>query len=278
MASSSSKWSIGLWPALALSFLASLAFSARAADDQEGTISATADLSRHTEQERPFAFSIDPTTPSSGVFSASYTFGVGSGISADRPLPVNVATANGSSTVQVAYGATDFIAPYLAVTFADIGTSSPAHNYAAGATWQITSPYSHLKASLTGSGIHEGVSGANGVSAIFAGALDEGPFRLDANFRADKVFASGRDDIDYFATLGAAWRFNEWLRVGAEAVGQDLEETFKAEAEDGARYAVGPTVALDLDGGRYEVAIGTGFGLTSISPGLVARAVVAFNF
>jgi hypothetical protein len=263
---------------LLAAFLFALLPGMGAADDFEGGISATADLSRHTAQERPFAFSQDPTTPSAGVFSAGFAFGVGSGISADRPLPVNLATASGSSTFSVAFGATDRIAPYLSATFADVGTSSPAKSYAAGATWQVTNPNARLRASITAAGLHEGESGANGITSLIAASLDQGALKLAANVRADKVFAKGRDAMDYLVTLGAGWRLAEWVRLGAEYVGQDLEETFTDGAEGGSRHAVGPTLALDLDGGRYQVAVGSGFGLTAKSPRAMARAVVGFSF
>jgi hypothetical protein len=74
-----------------------------------------------------------------------------------------------------------------------------------------------------------------------------------------------------------------FLRLGAEAVGQDLEEAFEAEAEaeGGALYSAGPTAAVEVDGGRYhryQVALGSGFGLNARSPRAVVRVSVAVNF
>ncbi len=39
-----------------------------------------------------------------------------------------------------------------------------------------------------------------------------------------------------------------------------------------------PKLALDLDDGHCQVALGSGFGLTARSPRALARATVAFNF
>jgi hypothetical protein len=235
---------------------------------------------RVTRQERPFAFLTDATTPSAGVVSMGYAFGLGSGISAERPLPVNLATAKGSSTVSLGYGLTDRLAPYASATFAESATTGTMGTTAmAGATYQLTHPYAPLHASLSGAYLHEGASGASGLSALAAVSLDRGPLVLAANVRADKLFAAHRDSVDVFALLGASYRVLGPLRLGAEYVGQDLEEmTGEEDAEGGARHAAGPDVALDLDGGRYQLAVASGFGLTAKSPRTVVRAAFAFNF
>ena len=241
-------------------------------------VTAIVDPARLTVQERPFAFSVDPTTPSQGVWSAGYSFGVGSGISADRPLPVSLGSASGSSTFSMALGATDRLAPFISATIADAGTPAGSQSYTAGLTWQVTAPGSRLRLATSLAGLHEGRSGATGATAVVAASLDQGPLRLIGNVRADKVFSPGRDAVDYVVSLGTAWRLGSAVRIGAEYVGQDLEETFSAGAEGGAVHAIGPTLALDLEDGRYQVAIGSGFGLTARSPRVLGRMVVAVNF
>ena len=101
---------------------------------------------------------------------------------------------------------------------------------------------------------------------------------MAGNFRADKVFATGRDAVDLVATVGALWKLGSAVRLGAEYVGQDLEEIASAEAEGGSRHTVGPTLAFDLDGGRYQVAVGSGFGLNAASPRVIGRLALAFNY
>ncbi len=265
-----------LGPALALAALGST--SRAAADEFVSTVVADGDPARVTRQERPFAFTADPSTPSAGVLTASYGFGLGSGIAADRPLPVNVATATGSHTFEVAFGATDRLAPFVSATLGDVDAATRTQAVAAGLAWQVTRPGAPLRMSVSVAGVREATSGATGVTALAAGSLDRGPLRVAANLRTDKVFAQGRDSADYLVTVGASFRVASFLRVGAEYVGQDLEELVAPEAEGGARHAAGPTVALDLDGGRYQVALGSGFGLTARSPRALARGTVAFNF
>jgi hypothetical protein len=81
---------------------------------------------------------------------------------------------------------------------------------------------------------------------------------------------------------GASWRLGSVFRIGAEYVGQDLEEAFmrkdQEEAEGGSRHMVGPSVSLDLDGGRYQLSVAGGFGLTRETPRALGRAQLALSF
>jgi len=248
---------------------------ASAAEERE--VIQVLDPSRHTAQERPLVFTVDPTTPSAGTASVGYSFGLGSGIAADRPLPVNMASASGSHTMSAAYGLSSRLAPFVSASFADVGTSTSTSSVSAGLTWQLTSPGAPLRASVSGAGVHEGTGGANGVSALAAASLDLGRLRIVGNVRADRLFAAGRDRLDTFVMAGATARVAGGLRAGVEYVGQDLEGMFAADAEGGARHAVGPTVALDLDGGRYQLAVGAGFGVGPRSPEAIVRGLFAFS-
>jgi hypothetical protein len=264
------------WLVLPL-LLAALAPPGRARAADEAEVIRGIDPSRHTAQERPFVFTIDPSTPSSGVLSVGYAFGLGSGIEADRPLPINMASASGSHTLNAAYGLGDRLAPFVSASFADAGTTTSTSNVTAGLTWQVTSPGAPLRASVSAAAVHEGTGGANGLSTLAAVSLDMGRLRVAGNLRADKLFATGRDRLDTFMMAGATARLVAGLRAGVEYVGQDLEGLFAADAEGGARHAVGPTVALDLDGGRYQLAVGAGFGLGPNSPTAIVRGLFAFN-
>jgi hypothetical protein len=264
-----------------LALLALLATEGLARADEPEELRAEAAASgRFTRQERPWGFLVDPSTPSAGVASLGYAFGLGSGISADRPIPVNLAATNGSHTVSLGYGVTDRVAPFASATFAE-NPASPgtmSSTVTAGAMVQLTRPGAPLRISLSAAGVHESASDSNGFSALAAASLDQGPLRLAANVRADKMFASQRDAVDVFTLLGASWRVFDVMRVGAEYVAQDLEDLFGEEAEGGARQAVGPSVALDLDGGRYQLALASGFGIGSKSPRALVRAALAVNF
>jgi hypothetical protein len=69
-------------------------------------------------------------------------------------------------------------------------------------------------------------------------------------------FASGRDGIDILAFVGASVRATESLRIGAEYVGQDLEDAFEhQEAEGGARHFAAAVGALELADGAFWVTL-----------------------
>jgi hypothetical protein len=230
--------------------------------------------------QRPFGFVSDPSVPGPGVVSFSYAFGIGSGIAADRPLPVHLATAGGSHTLGFAAGVGAGVAPFVTATFAE-NPGDPGRIggvVTAGAAWRLTGARAPLQFSLTGAGFHEGLSGANGLMLLAAGSADVDRWHLAANVRADKAFAAGRDDVDLLALAGVSYRLTGLLRVGLEYVGQDLEGIVGDEAEGGPRQAAGPSVALDLGGGRYQVALASAFGLTAASPRALLRAALSASF
>jgi hypothetical protein len=253
-----------------------------AVEEYGGAVERAAGLDgRVTRQQRPFGFVSDGSTPSDGVLSLGYAFGLGSGIAADRPLPVDMAAGSGGShTVAVGYGLTDRLSPFASATFSQSVTTPGrlSSTVMAGARYQFTDPASPLHATLSGGVTHEGLSGTTGISLLAAASLATGPFVMAANLQADKMFAAGRDSVDLITTAGVAVRVVGGLRVGIEYVGQDLEDAFEEDLEGGARHAVGPSLALDLDGGRYQVTVASGFGLNAISPTAVVRAGFNFNY
>jgi hypothetical protein len=252
---------------------------ARAGDEQELREAAQA-AGRVTLQERPFGFLSDPSTPSAGVGTLAYSFGLGSGIAADRPIPVNLVASNGSHSFTLAYGLTHRLAPFASATVSEStgSTATIDSTVSAGVTYQVTRPGAPLRVSISGAGVHEGTTSASGLSAVAAASLEQGPLRVAANVRADRMFAANRDAVDVITMLGASYRLATALRVGAEYVGQDLEEMLGDDAEGGARHALGPNVALDLDGGRYQIVLASAFGLTPKSPRALARVALALAF
>ena len=60
-------------------------------------------------------------------------------------------------------------------------------------------------------------------------------------------------------------------RLGAEYLGQDLEESFSPGAEGGARHFLGPVASVQVWHKRITLIGGPSVGLSSISPDFVAR-------
>ena len=223
---------------------------------------------RFTAVDQPFAWTVDPSTPAAGGASLSYRFGLSSGVDAERPLPVQVGGRGFSHAIEVTYGFTDRVAPFASGTLHDAGDATAA----LGAKLQRTAPGAAFRATVMAAGMREGRGGDLGAFGRVALAYDTGSLRFAGNFHAEKVFAVGRDQLDIITTLGTSWQVLPFLRVGLEYVGQDLEDAFSDDLEGGARHVVGPDLALDLSGGRYQLTAGVGAGIGPRSPGLLVRA------
>jgi hypothetical protein len=259
-------------PLVALAFLLA---SASASADEIASVATEASTTPRIHQERPFGFVIDPSSPRAGTTSVEYRVGFDSGLEADRPLPADLSSAGGSHNFTVSHGISDHFAPYVSATLFDQGRSA---NLLVGARFAIMAPSAPFRLTILAAGMRES-AGDLGLQATAAASYDAGPLRIAANLQGEKIFATGRDALDTMAMAGASLRVLPFLRVGAEYVGQDLEGMFEEdEAEGGARHMVGPSAALDLEGGRYQLAVAGGFGLTSNSPSALVRAALAFNF
>jgi len=266
------RWAL----ATALSLVAGLA---PAADVSELPVAEAVLEARVTAEQRPFAFLADPSTPSAGVFAAGYTFGLGSGVSAERPIPVVMQKQGLSHTASLGYGVTGWFEPMASVSVNTNGPGSAVTgNGLLGVKFQLTNPESPWRAAVLGGALWEGESGSAGAWLRATGSVSAGPVLLEANAYLEHVFAPGRDAVDYVAMLGASYRIVPALRVGAELVGQDLEEIGDRGAEGGARLGVGPDVAIDLYRGRVQIVVAALFGLNAASPTAIVRAGLTGSF
>jgi hypothetical protein len=102
--------------------------------------------------------------------------------------------------------------------------------------------------------------------------------RLAATVHLEHVFSAGRDPLDLMVQAGASCRIVGGFRLGAEYVGQDLEESLDPGAEGGARHFIGPVASLQLLRDRLSIVAGPSFGLSHLSPEVLGRAAVAFGF
>jgi hypothetical protein len=226
---------------------------------------------------RPFAFAVDPSTPAPGTLAYGYAAGVGSGISAARPIPVVLQSAGAASHLSVGYGLTERIAPILEVT--ETGANGATVTSATvGVKVRLTGAQAPVRAAVLLGALHEGASGANGMWARAAASWGTGPILVTANGYAERVLAPGRDSLDYALMAGASWRLVEGIRAGAEWVAQDVEELVALGAEGGARQAAGPSIAFDLDHGRYHVVAAALFGIGALSPTALVRIGLLRSF
>jgi hypothetical protein len=140
-------------------------------------------------------------------------------------------------------------------------------------TWSAPSPEVGGHIPLAASG-----GGANGAWASFAAAFDVHQVRLGLTTLGEHVFAPGRDGVDVMVQAGASYRVVSWFRAGVEWVGQDLEESFDAGSEGGARMFAGPTAAFQLLQDRLSIVAGPSVGLSTGSPKLLGRLALAYGF
>ncbi len=120
--------------------------------------------------------------------------------------------------------------------------------------------------------------GVNGAYFQLAVSGDVERFRLGGMIHGQHTFAEGRDPLDATVDLGGSYRVIGTFRVGAEYVGQDLEESFSPGAEGGARHFLGPVASLQLWHKRLTIIGGPSVGLSAISPDFVARVAMSFGF
>jgi hypothetical protein len=136
-------------------------------------------------------------------------------------------------------------------------------------------PSTHLV--LSGGYLRE-LNGGDGAWARIGFAQDIDRLRLGATLHGEHVFAPGRDSVDVLVMAGASYRVAGPLRAGLEYVAQDLEESFKDEAEGGARQFLGPQVALELLDKRLSIAAGPALGLNAQSPKFSGRFALAYEY
>jgi hypothetical protein len=121
-------------------------------------------------------------------------------------------------------------------------------------------------------------TGDNGAWFQIAAAGNIARLRWALTVHGEHVFWPGRDPLDVMAELGASYRVVGLFRAGVEYVGQDLEESFEAGAEGGARHFVGPVASLQLMGERVTIVAGPSIGLSSRSPSLLGRLGLSYGF
>lgn len=74
-------------------------------------------------------------------------------------------------------------------------------------------------------------------------AYDKLNWKLGANVRFEKAFATGRDGVDIISSIGVHRKISNQFFGGLEAIGQDLEGFWETdEAEGGARLLIGPSL------------------------------------
>ncbi len=157
----------------------------------------------------------------------------------------------------------------------------------------VLGPASRLRVAVGAGGRREwtGTSVALGRACV---SWSAGGTLVSTNVRLEKPLAADRDAIDVITTAGWLQSVGRGLRVGVEAVGEDLEGFWEAEeAEGGAKLYAGPAVHWAAADGRVwasasggPIVYATRSDRTSTAPrpleaagnGFTVRASVGFSF
>jgi hypothetical protein len=242
------------------------------------TPEAASSTPRAHSEERPFAYVLDPTTPSRGDASVEYRLGLASGVAADRPLPSTVAVGGVEQGATFAYGVTDRFTPFVSIRVLDPEARPDMQvSGSAGARLQLTRPDSHARLALAGAAFREFEGGFGGYLRV-AASYDIDRLRLAANVHGEHVFQPGRDALDVLVFAGASYKVMNELRFGVEYVGQDLEETFDGGAEGGARHYLGPNISVDLIRDQLQLVAIAARGINGHSPPLMGTLAALVTF
>ncbi len=258
----------------------SLAGFASAADGNPEGSEEGASSPKKKGADAPFVHVTDPSTDAAGSVSVGYGVGNASAGAAERPIPV-APTAGIVHTATASYGITGHFAPFVSMLFRP-GTTDVERAATAqfGLKAQLTDPAGPFRLTVIGTAFRE-LDHALGGSLRIAASYDIGKLRLASNLHGERVFATGRDGLDVMVLAGASYQVIPMLRLGAEYVGQDLEEIGESAAEGGAKHYAGPTAALDLGGpsGRVQLTFGPTFALTKTNnASVLARAALSVAF
>jgi hypothetical protein len=213
-------------------------------------------------QDRPFLFTV--TTGSDAGFGARTLLSGDLGYGRRSFRSVAPERAEQSVTAQIALGSRVTVLARTGLAFADPSATSTVS--AQGEVLAGLLPADAAASLFVGVGGLRDYAGTavflGRVGAGFSGARWEaaGNLRLEHAFVAHDGTATEapRDGVDLITTAGVARRSGS-VRLGVEAVAEDLEGFFdREEAEGGAKLMIGPTVRWAPEGSRWQLLVGGG--------------------
>jgi hypothetical protein len=218
-------------------------------------------------QDRPFLFTFTPASAERpGVFlqyAAAY------GKQTFEPLGGDAVEQ--SLGVQANISADWTLLGHLGVALHDATSRSSQH---AELLARVLNARDHVVDLRAGAGIRHEYSGTNVLLVRGSVGRRFTSFMTYGNILLEKPFASDRDEVDVMLTLGFSYDLSRMVRVGIEAVGQDLEGFWDdEEAEGGARLFVGPTASLAIEGTPWHITLGGGAILRGTTSNRVSSAL-----
>jgi hypothetical protein len=122
----------------------------------------------------------------------------------------------------------------------------------------VLAPASGLRLAVGVGARREWQGGTVALARVSLGRASPGSL-LFGNLRLERPLVEGRDTLDVITTFGWMLRAGQALRLGVEAVGEDLEGLWeKEEAEGGAKLYLGPALHWARPGERLWASLGGG--------------------
>jgi len=202
-------------------------------------------------QDRPFVFSVVPSRAEGRSWAAYYDAGYG-----ERTAePFGYAGVEQSVGFQGRLGTRFTLLGNVGVGLGSDATRSSQETELLG---DVLGSTSGLRLAL-GLGARREWEGTTAALARVCLGWSGRQTLLFSNVRLERALARGRDAVDVITTLGWLQSVGPGLRLGLEAVGQDLEGFWEAdEAEGGAKLYAGPAVHWSSSTGRFWVSASGG--------------------
>ena len=208
-------------------------------------------------QDRPFVFTVTtgPSDADSDRDSRPWTAYYDSGYAERTSEPFGYDGVEQRFGMQGRLGAGFSLVGHVGL---GIGDSSGHSSQQAEVLKDVLGASSRVRFALGAGGRREW-DGTNAALARVCLGWNSGKTVLSGNVLLEKPFVAGRDQIDLITTFGWMRGVGHGLRVGVEAVGEDLEGFWDAEeAEGGAKLYAGPTLHWTAPAGRLWLAASGG--------------------
>jgi hypothetical protein len=203
-------------------------------------------------QDRPFLFTFTPASAETPGLYLQY--GAAYGKQTFEPLGGDAVEQN--LGVQANLSADWTLHGQFGMAMSAASTRSSQHLEVLG---HVLYADAHVVDLCAGAGVRHEYSGTNVLLARAAVGRRFSSWMSYGNLLLEKPLTSDRDGIDVMLTLGLSYDLTNTLRLGIEAVGQDLEGFWdNEEAEGGARLFVGPTASLGVEGTPWHFTLGAG--------------------
>jgi hypothetical protein len=200
-------------------------------------------------QDRPFVFTVTTSAQGSGPShdSRAWTAYYDSGYGERSGEPIGYDGIEQRLGVQGRLGAGFTLLGHVGLGIGDVATRSTQH---AEVLKDVLGTASRVRLAI-GVGARREWEGTNAALARVCLGWSSDSTLLFGNALVEKPFAADRDAVDLITTLGWLQGVGRGLRLGVEAVGEDLEGLWEAEeAEGGAKLYAGPALHWTAPSGR----------------------------